>query len=119
MVDRNHHQRVRRNFHFLSSFGKLNKKQQQALMEHLDNDQVKFLCEVAWHVLHNRVKLSESQLNALRPFRSKMRHLDGKCALREKKEVLMTGRFLPSLLAAVASSILPMIVDKLFSNAKG
>lgn len=111
--------RIRRNLHFLSSFGKLNKSQQRALVENLDNDQVKFLCEVVWHVLNKRVKLDEGQLNALRPFRCKMRNLSGIGALKEKKELLMTGKFLPSLLTAVTASLLPLLVEKLFPNAKG
>lgn len=113
--------RVRRNVHLLSSFQNLNNNQQKAVQKHLDPDQVKFICELCENVLNENVPVDECLRKKLRPHKLKIRRLtNSKKGLKEKKSILQTGRFLPALLASLASPIIISAIEKyLVNDGKG
>lgn len=110
-------ERQARNLHFISSFRRLNSKQRKAVLEHLDFEQVKFICEICHNLLKENIPLETAQLEKLRPHQKKIRYLAEKGPIKEKKRILMTGGFLPSLLLTIAGTLLPLLIQK-FSNAK-
>lgn len=105
--------RLHRHAHIISSFHKFNKRQQKELIRHFDKDQTKFVCELCINLLSSYINLSPSQMKALVPYKKQIRHLAGRSSLKSKKKKMMNGGFIPSLLIALATALLPTVIDKI------
>lgn len=107
-------ERVVRNLHLISNFHKQNTKRQKAIQKSLNNDEVKFLCELCINILNNNLKIDESLKSKLFPHRTKLRKLaDPKQSLKKKKKIVYTGGFVPFLLSTLSSSLVGLALEKL------
>lgn len=110
-------ERLKRNHHLLSSFLKLNKKQQNSVVKHLDQDQVKFMCELCINLMNGNLPIDEATKRKLLSHKHKIRKLvDRKCVLKTKKRVIQRGGFVPALLAALAPAALSFLAEKYMNN---
>lgn len=98
--------------HILSTFPKLNKKQQKAFLKNLDKDQTKFICEVCMNLLNGNIPTTDCEKKKLTNYKRKIRTLASRNSLREKKTIIQRGGFIPALLAAVGGTALNYILNE-------
>lgn len=95
----------------------MNNKQKSEFVKNLDKEQLKFFCELCINILKNNIKLSDEAKKTLSKQKIKIRALAGKSPLRKKKK-LITGGFIGGLLLSLATSLAPIVIEKLL-NGKG
>lgn len=106
--------RIKRNSHLLTSFHKLNKRQQENVKKNLDNDQIKFISELCLNLLNKNISLSDEIKKKLSPLKCKIRKMACKFrSLKQKKAILQKGGFLPALLGFLGRSALTALLSSL------
>lgn len=105
-------ERVQRNSHLITSYQKLNNKQRNAIREHLDQDQVKFICECCDNLVSGNFAADARLKRKLAPYKNKIRKLSGKGTIKRKKVLLQKGSFFPVLLGSLATSALVGALEK-------
>lgn len=112
-------ERLKRNLHLVSTFPKLNKKQQKLLQKNLNSDQIKFICELCINIIEKSLLLDPKTHQKLKIHKDKIRKLaNSKYSLKEKQKAVQVGGFLPVLLSALAGSALSFILEKYAGNGQ-
>ncbi len=103
--------RLKRHIHLLHVLHNAKPQLRKAILEKIDNDAVRCLCECCHNLLNGFVDLKTEQRKQLIPHRSTLRKLGSKgLSLKNKKKLLVQkGGFLSALigpLLAVAATLL-------------
>jgi hypothetical protein len=92
-----------------------NKRIKTGIINSCDTKTINKICEIVLNVINKNIKLSEEQLNNLKPFAKYCRKLlNKKLNIREKKKILIKkgiqrGGFLQFIIPAVVSGIATII----------
>lgn len=90
-------------------------KQREGILHGADRELIYCLCECALNILRGNVKLSNTQKNKLRKFKSNLRILaDKKVGLANKRKLLLRqrGGWVASLIAPILGSLAGLLFKK-------
>ena len=109
--------RLKKHVHVLCVLCKNNVKINKAIIKEADKELIYCLCECAKNVLNGNVKLSKSQLVALKKHGNNVRSLVKKTVgIKKKKQVLQRGGLLSALLAPLAAQVLMPVLSKILKK---
>ena len=89
----------------------------QNIVRHADNSLIHCLAECCENVLYGHVDLTRNQKRRLVPYRECMREVvKRKVPVKQKKEVLQVGGFLPALLGPLVGSVILPLAQKVLGS---
>jgi hypothetical protein len=79
---------------------------------------VKFIRNICWNLINNKIEISKEDKVKLKKFKTIIRKLGDVRVKRVKKEIALSGGFIP-ILTPVLISLISQLGGKLFSKAIG
>lgn len=87
------------------------------IIDKADDSLINCLCDCAYNILKENIKLPKKDLKKLKKYRRKLHNLcSHKSSIKRKKKFLQTGGLLPALLAPLLPAVLPMLSKTLLGN---
>jgi hypothetical protein len=109
--------RISRHRHLLSVFDKLNSKQRRSVQKNLNLDQIKFIIEIFYNILTGRIDVSTEVKDQLEKYKRSIRLITNrKVPLKKKVLKLQSGKFLLPILQVIATSVIPILLEKLIGS---
>lgn len=110
--------RAKKHIHLLSIYERLNNQQKKNVQKFLDNDQVKFICEIAINLLKGNLPVNCKTKEKLKKYKGKIRKLACSGPLKAKKKILQVGGFFPALLGILGQAAVGSLLQKLISSTQ-
>ena len=103
-------EKVRKQLPFLKFLRSLHKKQQKQIIETGDANLIKVLSSIALNLLKGNVRLTQTQIKKLKPFRKDLIFLGRKTpSIKQKKLKIQKGGFLGAVLGLLPSVIAAIV----------
>ena len=105
---------VKKHLNFLCLLSKAHPRQQRALLETAEPDQIRAICEVVYNVLHGNIHIPDVIKEDLKPHKDKLRGIaDKKVSYNSKKKILVqTGSGVWASLIPIAISAISGLIKK-------
>lgn len=106
-------------YKYLSSvFDTFSKSQQKSFIDHLTDEQAKYLIEICTNAYFKNVDLCSKDVKLLEKHKNKIKKIATSKIGFKKKKKIMTGGFISVILKTIASTLIPLLVDKLVETFK-
>ena len=103
--------RVMQHSELLSYLQKISPRQQKRIINTLPKSALETFSEIALNCIKKRISLSPAQIAKLRPYENQIRQLAlRKNSAKKKKDILMRGGFLGSIISALVPAILSTVI---------
>lgn len=106
--------RILKFIHTCFAFDTFSPKQKKDFVRSFSEEQLKFFCECCFNLQNKKVDISLNSKNKLRKYKKEIISLaNPNLSLRSAKKTVLKGGFLPTLFTVLASTLTPILIDKL------